>query len=248
MTTAYLPEQSAIYLADSLQMLPRLRPASVRLVLSDPPYNVSRKNNLTTMGRRGIEWKWDGEFDQLSWLPPAAEAIMPGGSIIIWNDWKNLGPIARFLEDRLGFDVKRELSWTKANPMPRNLDRSYVQSREYGLWAVKTSAKHPWVFNKRKGVHYERGDFNYPTQRSEHPSKKPNGLFQELIGIHTNPGDLVVDPFAGAGTTAIAAELSLRRHISFEKLPQFYNLAVKSIVEVVGAERVTHLRQPATQE
>lgn len=229
MTTAYLPERSAIYLADSLKMLPKLRPASVRLVLADPPYNVSRKNNLTTMGRRGIEWKWDGDFDQLSWLPLAARALMPGGSIIIWNDWKNLGPIARFLEEHLGFDIKRELSWTKANPMPRNLDRSYVQAREYGLWAVKTSKKHPWVFNKRKSVHYERGDFNYPIQRSLHPAKKPQAMFEELISIHSNPGEIVIDPFAGAGTTACAAECRGRRHISFERNRLYYDEAVRNL-------------------
>lgn len=237
--TDFLPDQSAIYLADALKMLIRLKPGSVRLFLTDPPYNVSRENNFDTMGRGGIEWDWDGKFDQLGWLELAANALMPGGSVIIFNDWKNLGPIARYLEEVLRFDIKDPIEWVKTNPMPRNVDRRYVPCREYALWAVKPSKKNPWVFNKREGVHYERGEFHYPVQRSWHPSKKPDGLFEELIQIHSNAGELIVDPFAGAGTTAVAAQRTGRRHISFELRAECFDQLVKDFNEEFGTENVT---------
>lgn len=218
-----------IYHGDAHDLLTKLEKNSVRLLLTDPPYNVSRKNGLTSMGRHGLEFgSWDKNFNQIKWLELAAPALMPGGSIVIFNDWKNLGDIATRLTE-LNFDVKRKLIWVKSNPVPRNRDRSFVQGTEEALWAVKKSTKHKWVFNRRSGKSYETGLFVYPVQRSEHPTKKPTMLFKELCEVLSNPGDLIVDPFAGAGTLACAAELSGRRHISFEAQVEFRQLAMTNL-------------------
>ena len=243
----YLAEHSTLYHGDALKLLPRLRPDSVRLVLADPPYGVSRRNDFKSMNKKGdkpgvvrrsINWDWDKDFDQIGWLKLAAPAVMKGGSFIIWNSWRNLGPIADELE-RLGFKVMRDLVWTKANPFPRNIERCYVQSREYALWAVRADRFHPWPFNRRKDTRYERGEFKYPVQHSDHHCKKPNGLFQELIELHTHPGELVVDPFLGSGTTAIAAYHAGRRCIGFERDEKYYNLAVTELTKEVGQENIT---------
>lgn len=231
---SYLIDGSGFYHGNAYLLLPRVRPESVRLVLTDPPYNVSRENNLRSMGRRGIEFEWDGEFDQKDWLHLAAKALMPGGSIVIWNDWKNLGFIADELLT-LGFDVKRDLRLIKSNPMPRNRDRSFVQSGEVGLWAVKAGAK--WIFNRREGNGYERGEFHYPVVHDKvHPSKKPDGLFEELIEILSDPGELVLDPFAGVGTTALAAQKLGRQHISFELDENYYKSAIERLQSVAPAD------------
>jgi DNA modification methylase len=109
----YLPTHSAVYFGDAFKLLKLVRPGSVRLILTDPPYNVSQINNFTTMGRRGIDFgKWDHEFDTTGWLESAAKTLMPNGSIIVWNDWKLLGFIAAHLQT-LGFSVKRQLRWVK---------------------------------------------------------------------------------------------------------------------------------------
>lgn len=225
-------KHNAVYHGDALKLLVKLPKNSVRLLLTDPPYNVSRKNGLTSMGRHGLEFgEWDVNFDQTAWLELAAPAIMPGGSIVIFNDWQNLGDISRRLKE-LGFDVKRKLSWIKNNPFPRNITRSFVQATEDALWAVKKSNKQKWVFNKSVNKSYETGLFVYPTQKSDHPTKKPTELFKELCEILSNHGDLVVDPFAGAGTLACAAELTNRKHISFEANKDYYELALKNLQEV----------------
>lgn len=231
----HLPLRSALYLGDAFELLKRVQPRSVRLVLTDPPYEVSRKNNLHTMGRRGIDFgEWDHVFDQTGWLDDAVQALVPGGSMIIWNDWKLLGIIAAHLES-LGMSVKRQLRWRKNNPMPRNLLRVPVQADECALWAVKPKGK--WVFHRRPGYKYERGEFDYPVVRnSPHPTKKPDRLFQDLIEMFSDEGEIVLDPFAGSGTTAVAAQLAGRKHISFELEEHYFMLAVSALRKVVDVQ------------
>jgi site-specific DNA-methyltransferase (adenine-specific) len=187
------------------------------MVLTDPPYNVSRENNFHTMGRTGIDFEWDGDFDQEEWLRHADRVLMPGGSLVIWNDYKVLGLIAHVLID-MGYDVKRPLTWIKNNPMPRNTTRLPVQKTEHGLWAVKPGAK--WVFNKRGAA--ETFVFGYPLPRGRngrprHDAKKPDDLYGEIVEILSNPGELIVDPFCGGGTLAYAAETRGRQHISIDE-------------------------------
>ncbi len=236
----YLPTNSSnVYQGDAMKLLERVPPASARLILTDPPYNVSRENNFASMGRGGINFSWDGGFDQEKWLHLADKALMPGGSIVVWNDWKNLGDVARTLEG-LGYSVKRNLVWRKTNAMPRNRDRSFIQTTELALWAVKPKGK--WVFNRRAGQTYEDGIFSYGVPRAKkgrprHESKKPDGLFEEIIGILSDPDDLVLDPFAGGGTTAFAAERMGRRHISFELDPGWYEEAVRHWVDADSSKK-----------
>lgn len=220
---------SGIYQGDALDLLRRVPPATARLILTDPPYNVSRENNFKSMGRGGIDFAWDGGFDQEEWLHIADKALMPGGSIVIWNDWKNLGDVARTLEG-LGYSVKRNLVWQKSNAMPRNRDRSFIQTTEMAVWAVKPGGK--WIFNRGASKSYEDGIFKHGVPRSRkgrprHAAKKPDKLFEEIISILSDPNDLVLDPFAGGGTTAYAAEMMKRRHISFELDTDWYEEAVK---------------------
>lgn len=217
-------------LGNAFDLLPQVAPKSVRLLLTDPPYLVSRKNNLQTMGRTGIDFDFDRASmvfpDHVSWLKLAAPAVVPSGSVVIFNDWKVLGTIAEELT-RLGFEVKRMLVWRKNNPRPTNIGRSFVQASEYALWAVKrgTYKGKKWVFNKRPEVSYERGEFDYPIpspgQRRGHPTKKPDGLFRDLVGLLSNPGETVLDPFGGVGTTEKVCQALGRKCISFEIDPRF---------------------------
>lgn len=234
--------KEGIYCGDSFRLLRRLKPESVALILTDPPYNTSRPNNLDTMGRRGIDFDWDGGFDQVGWLKAAVDALKPGGSMVIWNDWKNFTTISEALRI-LGMDVKNMLHWYKFDPMPRNKDRRVIQRMEYAILAVKPGAA--WTFHMdgapvrtrkccvpgeladarfcsecgrrlvAKG--YEDGIFYHNTEKDiMHPTKKSDGLFEDCINVFSNPGDLVVDPFCGVGTTALAALNTARRSISFE--------------------------------
>jgi len=226
-----------LYVGDAFEGLQRITPGSVRLVLTDPPYEVSRPNNFTTMGRTGIDFDWDKNFDHVGWLPFAADVLMPGGSIVIWDDWKKLGLVAEALT-ALGFDVKRKFTWIKTNPWPRNVDRSFTQTDEVGLWATKKKrGKRTWVFNLRDGNDYETGIFRYPIVRTKkgkkrHPAAKPPAMFREIIEILSNPGELVVDPFAGNCPTAVASRDSGRDFICIERDVQWVASAPCSIAKL----------------
>lgn len=132
----------------------------VDCILTDPPYNISRKNNFTTMGRAGIDFgKWDYGFDQSEWIKQCVPLLKNGGSIIIFNDWKNLSYLVEALESS-GCVIKDLLRWEKSNPMPRNVNARYVMDFECAIWAVK--GKKRWVFNKPKDISYLKAVFKAP--------------------------------------------------------------------------------------
>jgi site-specific DNA-methyltransferase (adenine-specific) len=221
-------EQSAIYNGDAFELLKALPDSCIDLILTDPPYNISKPNNFSSMKVKPTNLHfgdWDVGFDQTGWLPDATRVMKPGASIVIWNSFENMGVLAKALEN-LGLSVKRQLLCLRTNPMPRNRDRLFVSAIQNAIWAVKPGK---WTFNRRPGRHFETGIFNYPTQRSKHPTKKPTGMFEEIIEILSNPGDWVLDPFSGIGTTARAAKNLLRNYICFELDKKYYDIAIEEL-------------------
>ena len=119
---------------------------SIDAVIADPPYNISKDNNFTTMGRAGIDFgEWDKNFDLISWIKVSEPLLKKGGNIVIFNDWKNMTNITKELEN-IGFDIKDLIRWEKTNPMPRNRDRRFITDYEVAVWAVKKGEK--WTFNR----------------------------------------------------------------------------------------------------
>ena len=189
----------------------------IDLILTDPPYNISRENNFKTMGRSSIDFgEWDKGFDQFTWLEVAKRSLRKGGSLIVFNDWKNVGEIAKYASVN-GFEVKDLIRWEKSNPMPRNRDRRYITDFEVAVWLVKKGGK--WTFNRLSDT-YDRPLLKYPAPSGKkriHPTQKPVELLVELIDRHTNPGDVVLDLFAGSGSTAVACREAKREFILCEK-------------------------------
>ena len=217
--------KSQLLQGDSLKILKELPENHFQLLLTDPPYCVSRPNNFSTMNRQGVDFgDWDREFDQLTWIELALPLLKPGASIVIWNDWKKLGAIASFLESQ-DVSVKRLLTWHKTNPRPANCKYMYLQATEHAIWAVKKpKGKQKKIYNGG----YHHGVFRFPVvQDKVHSTKKPDALFEELILTLTNKNDWVLDPFAGAGTTAYAATTAGRNHVSIELDEDYYKHAVR---------------------
>ena len=184
-----------LMLGDCLDRMKEIKGGSVELILTDPPYNISKNNNFNTMGRVGIDFgEWDKGFDLLGYIKQAPYILNKNGSLIIFNDWKNLGEISRFAES-IGFVIKDMLRWRKANPMPRNIDRRYVTDYECAVWLVMPKAK--WVFNRQKST-YQRPEFiGSLTKKSEktgHTTQKPLWLMEEIIKVHTNKEQTILDP------------------------------------------------------
>ena len=198
-------------------------------IITDPPYNISRQNNFTTMRqrRRGVDFgEWDKEFDTCAWLDFYAPLVRKNGCVIIFCSYLYISFIAQRLT-QLGFEIKDVLRWEKSNPMPRNVSRRYVQDCEFALWAVKNGAK--WAFNKPIATPYLRASFRTAVvsgaEKNGHPTQKSLKLMREIIKIHTNEGDLVCDPFMGSGTTGVACKELGRGFVGVELDGEFFALA-----------------------
>ncbi|WP_439234183.1 DNA-methyltransferase [Lonepinella koalarum] len=199
-------------------------------IITDPPYAISQHNNFHTLNnpRKGVDFgTWDWGFDPAFWLESAYPLLASNGSMIIFCSYRFISQITHKIES-LGGVVKDIMVWQKANPMPRNIHRRYVQDMEFIIWAVK-SKKSKWVFNKPEDKPYQRGFFQTPTllgkERTAHPTQKPIRLMHEIIKIHTHPGQLIFDPFMGVGSTGVASLDLNRRFLGCEKDLQWFELA-----------------------
>ena len=215
-----------LYQGDCLEVMKNIPDKSVDLVLTDPPYNIARDNNFNTMGRAGIDFgEWDKGADLFSYIDECSRVLTDNGSFVVFNDWKNLGDIARYAES-LDFDTKDMLRLEKSNPMPRNRDRRYITDYECAIWFTKKKAK--WTFN-RQDASYQRPKFVCSIDKGLHPTQKSLKLMQELIMIHSNEGDVVLDCFMGSGTTGVAAKNLNRNFIGIEMDEGYFKIAQERI-------------------
>ena len=224
-----------LYNEDYKKTVLRLKKNKIMLdaIITDPPYGVSRKHQLgySNMGRSGMNYgEWDYDFDQKKWIKDVSEIIKPGGTMIIFNDWKNLGQITEQLE-KCGFIIKDVLRWIKTNPMPRNVNRRYVNDCEFAVWAVKQGK--PWTFNKPDEVGYLKPEIITGVvpggKKRLHPTQKHLEVMERLIEIHTNEDDLIYDPFMGSGTTALAAKNKNRNIIGSEIEEKYFKISMERV-------------------
>ena len=205
----------------------------VDAVMTDPPYNISKDNNFSTMNnpRKGVDFgHWDNNFDVCAWIGDYTKVIKDNGCIIIFCSYLYISFLIEELKKN-GIDVKDVLIWKKKNPMPRNINRRYVQDMEFAIWGVKKNAK--WTFNKPENKPYLRSVFETSivsgNERTNHPTQKSLELMRDIIRIHTNPGDVILDPFMGSGTTGVAALMENRKFIGIEVNPDYFELSIKRI-------------------
>lgn len=220
-----------LYNADSYVMIEQLirDHIVVNHIITDPPYNISKSNNFNTMRqkRQGVDFGiWDRDFDLLSWIPEYVKILDKNGSMIVFCSYRFISFITHALE-QADMIVKDILIWQKSNPMPRNTTRRYVQDMEFAIWAVKNGAK--WVFNKPDNTPYLRSIFTHPIvssrERVGHPTQKSLELMKSIIKIHTNPSDIILDPFMGSGSTGAACLELGREFIGIERDPKFFSIA-----------------------
>ncbi len=226
-----------IYNVDCSKLISRMikNEIIVDALVTDPPYNISRNHQLgySNMGRNGMNYgAWDYDFDQIKWLKNISKIIKPGGTVIIFNNWKNMGDIAKELE-RQGFIIKDLIRWIKSNPMPRNVNRRYVNDYELAIWVVKKGSQ--WTFNKPSSDPYLRPEFKTGVVNGKknriHPTQKNLILIEKIIKIHTREGDVVFDPFLGSGTTAVAALNNKRKIIGSEIDKKYYKKMLERIAK-----------------
>jgi site-specific DNA-methyltransferase (adenine-specific) len=223
-----------VILGDCYEILKTLEKNSVDLILTDPPYNISRPSNFKKnsdnkkFNNISIEFgQWDeSEIDLDSLFSEFKRILKSGGTIVIFYDvWKcsNLKRVA----ESYGFKQPRICQWVKTNPVPINSKKNYLSNAiEFFCVFVKDKKG---VFNSK----YDKGIYNYPIchghERTKHPTQKPLELMKVLIEKHSSEKDVVLDPFGGSGTTAVAALQTKRKYILIEKSTEYYNISLDRI-------------------
>ena len=220
-----------------LELLSTIENNSVDLVLTDPPYIISRKSGMQSYkdslekGGKGDEkfgkkyaittefGEWDSSFtidDLEKAINEFYRILRPGGSCIIFFDVWKIETLTNLLSK---FSKHRFVEWIKTNPMPVNQYATYLSNaREIAISCVKGGKA---TFNSK----YDNGVYNYPIYGGKdrfHPTQKSLPMFEELIKKHSNEGDTIVDPYAGSGTTALAAKNTNRLYLCCEPSDEYF--------------------------
>lgn len=234
---------------DCFDILPSLGDKTIDLILVDPPYHISKDSNfksysdsaskdmVTKYASISIDFgDWDKK--ELDWnllFKEYFRVLKDGGTLIIFYDiWKC--NIIKEYATKYKFKQPRICQWQKSNPVPINSKLNYLSnSIEYFFTFVK--GKNP-TFNSE----YDNGVYKYPIchgkERFEHPTQKPISLFLDLIKKHSKPGDVVLDTFAGTGTTAHAAVISGRNYIVVEKEEKYVEILKKRLKNLSQEENI----------
>lgn len=223
-----------------LEIIKRIPNESIDLILTDIPYNISKENNFKTMkdreGRNGIDFgEWDKVFNTES-LINIVPLIKSGGSLVTFCSFEQYSELCQTFKGSL--TLKDRFVWEKSNPMPRNCDRRYVNNIELCVWFVKEKGK--WTFN-RQSDKYDSCVLKYPSESGArntryHSCQKNLNLIEELVLRHSNPNNIILDPFMGSGTTGVACVHTNRNFIGIELDDKYFNVAKERIEKEIENE------------
>jgi site-specific DNA-methyltransferase (adenine-specific) len=218
--------KSAIYLGDCLDVLASLEDNSVDLILTDPPYGInylSRSHSLplTKMAND----KGNEAYELLDKaLAIASKKLKPDRHVYIFTNWQAFESMAPIV--RKYFKLKGALAWIKNNRTRGDLKGNYGYQYEMVLYAHKGRR---WLFGKRDSDILTFA--KVPTQHMQHPTEKPIPLLEYLISKSTEENEVVLDMFAGSGSTCVAAKNMNRRYIGIEIEPTWYEVAKKRLAQ-----------------
>ena len=265
-----LDEKSGVFQTDAIAFLESLEPNSVDCIWTDPPYLLSNDGMTCVAGKRvpvnkgewdrsqGIER--DHEFN-LAWLEACHRVLKPAGTIWVTGTAHVYLSVGMAML-QLGFRILNDITWEKPNPPPNLGCRCFAHSTETILWATKAPKgsphKHTFHYNVMKA---ENGGkqmktvwrFTAPGQKEKllgrHPTQKPVALIDRCLRATTNPEDLVVDPFAGSGATAVAAHRLGRRFLVNDRDTEYAALTVRRVEsESVDLPLADNLPVPASDD
>jgi site-specific DNA-methyltransferase (adenine-specific)/modification methylase len=230
-----------------------LQPNSINLILTDPPYNASNgginlPNNKTGGAYFKVNEKWDklGSYSDYTdftrkWIKAADKILTNDGTIMVCCSFHNLSEVINVLKE-LNYKLLNLIVWEKSNAMPNITKRMLTHSTEFIVWFAKGKG---WTFNYKDMKKYNSGKqlrdvWEFPIcqgqerikgkdGRAIHPTQKPLKLFERLIEMASKEGDIILDPFMGSGTTAIAAENLNRKWIGVDNNPAYIKIANERI-------------------
>ncbi|OGN45200.1 MAG: modification methylase [Caulobacterales bacterium RIFCSPHIGHO2_01_FULL_70_19] len=249
-----------IHRGDCIEVLRSLPDASVDMVFADPPYNLQLGGDLLRPDNSkvdAVDDDWDkfdsfAEYDAFSraWLSECRRVLKPEGSIWVIGSYHNVFRLGAAIQD-LGFWVLNDIIWRKSNPMPNFKGTRFTNAHETLIWAARSREQKRYTFNydALKAFNEDtqmRSDWTLALCTGEerlkddegkkaHPTQKPEALLHRVLLAATRPGDVVLDPFFGTGTTGAAAKRLGRRFVGIERDEGYAKLAEKRIKAVVPA-------------
>ncbi len=213
-----------LILGDAVRLLRSVPDGSVDLIVTDPPYRTISGGNSTPGGPVGILAENDGkifEHNDLAfddYLPSLFRVLTDPGHMYMMVNFLNLEAGLAAVR-RAGFDIHGLLTWQKNNALP---NRWYMKNQEHVIFARKGSARTIYTPGVKQCVSVP----NLLGGGRNHPTEKPIELMKIYINASSRPGDVVLDPFMGSGSTGVAALHSGRRFIGMEIDAEYYNRAV----------------------
>lgn len=234
-----------IILGDCIAELEKLPAASVDLVFADPPYNLQLGGDLRRPDDSlvdAVNDDWDkfssfADYDAFTraWLAACRRVLKPDGALWVIGSYHNIFRVGATLQD-LGYWILNDVVWRKANPMPNFRGRRFTNAHETMIWAARgEKSRYTFHYEALKGGNDDvqmRSDWFLPLCTGEerlkdtkgqklHPTQKPESLLARVLLSSTNPGDVVLDPFFGTGTTGAVAKALGRHFIGIEREPAY---------------------------
>jgi modification methylase len=245
---------------DSIAVLNDLPAKSVDVIFADPPYNLQLEGDLSRPDNSkvdAVDDAWDRfasfeEYDRFSrnWLKAARRVLKDNGTIWVIGSYHNIYRVGSIMQDA-GYWFLNDIVWRKSNPMPNFRGRRFTNAHETLLWCSKSKDQKSYTFNYEamKALNDDlqmRSDWLIPLctggerlkddkGQKAHPTQKPEALLHRVLLASTKPGDIVLDPFFGTGTTGAVAKKLGRRYIGIERDAGYISVAKKRIAQVTRA-------------
>ena len=242
---------------DCIEQLKSLPSASVDLVFADPPYNLQLEGALNRPDQSlvdAVDDDWDkfssfADYDAFTkaWLTEAQRVMKPNATLWVIGSYHNIFRVGAIMQD-LGFWILNDVIWRKANPMPNFRGRRFTNAHETMIWASRNAASKSYTFHydALKAANEDtqvRSDWYLPlctggerlkdSKGSKvHPTQKPEQLLARVILSSSNPGDVILDPFFGTGTTGATAKRLGRHFIGIERDDSYAKAAEARIAKV----------------
>src|SRR5499427_9249651 len=267
------PQPHRIVVGDCIAGMAKLPAASVDLVFADPPYNLLLASDLKRPDDshvNAVDDDWDkfasfSAYDDFTrrWLTACRRVMKPVATIWVIGSYHNIFRVGTIMQD-LGFWILNDVIWRKSNPMPNFRGRRFTNAHETLIWASRDADARGYTFNYEvlKAGNEDiqvRSDWTLPLctgderlkgrdKKKLHPTQKPEALLARVILASSRPDDLVLDPFAGTGTTGAVAKRLGRRFVGVERDASYAAAAEKRIATVEPLEAATLAAFPTARE
>ncbi|MCP8897146.1 site-specific DNA-methyltransferase [Shinella daejeonensis] len=246
---------------DCVAALEALPNKSVDVIFADPPYNLQLGGTLHRPDQSlvdAVDDAWDqfasfAAYDAFTraWLLACRRVLKPTGTIWVIGSYHNIFRVGATLQD-LDFWILNDIVWRKSNPMPNFKGRRFQNAHETLIWASRDPKAKGYTFNydAMKAANDDvqmRSDWLFPIcngnerlkgpdGKKVHPTQKPEALLARILMASTKPGDIVLDPFFGSGTTGAVAKRLGRRFVGIEREQDYIDAARARIdaVEPLG--------------